>query len=189
MLVLSTSAAAAEVSIEMTVDGEQVEDGDTVDVDQVATVEVDVDSDQQLNFVRTSLGTHAYTVGVNSTEFNVNQTVTTLLGDNSYSVYAEDVEGESASMEVTLERPPANEAEFRQVVRNYQNRLDSMQKEMNELENHSQNLSRENEQLRDEVEDLESQVEDDGGLLPQPGFGSVVALIALVTFAAAARRR
>ncbi len=189
MFVLSTSAAAAEVSIEMTVDGEQVEDGDAVDVDQVATVDVHVESDQELNFVRTSLGTQDYTVGVNSTEFRVNQTVTTLLGDNSYRVYAEDVDGESASTEVTMERPPATEAEFRQVVRNYQNRLDSMQDEMNELENRSQNLSSENERLQDEVDDLESQVEDDGGLLPQPGFGVVVVLIALVTFAVAGRRR
>lgn len=189
MLVLSTSAAAAEVSIDMSVDGEQVEDGDSVDVGQVATVDIHVNSDEELNFVRTSLGTEEYTVGVNSTEFRVNQTVTTLLGDNSYTVYAEDVGGESASLEVTMERPPATEAEFRQVVRQYQNRLDGMQEEMNELENQSQNLTQENERLRDEVEELESQAEDDGGLLPQPGFGFGVALAALFAVAVAARRR
>lgn len=188
LLLLSAAPAAAEVSIEASVDGEQVADGDAVDVGEVATVEVEVDSDSELNFVRTSLGTHEYTVGVNSTSFRVNQTVTALLGDNSYRVYAEDVDGESASLEVTLERPPANEAEYRQVVRQYRSQLAEMQQEMNELENRSEDLSSENERLRQQVEDLESQVEEDDGLLPQPGFGFVAALAALLAITAARRR-
>lgn len=188
-LAVLSSPAVASTSIDLEVDGETVEDGDTVEVEEVTEMEVYVESDEELNFVRTSLGTEEYTVGVNATEFRLNQTLTTLLGDNSYTVYVEDLEENSSSLSVTLERPPTTEVELRQAVRRYEQRLDRMQSEMNELENHSSNLTEENERLRSEIDDLESDTGGQDRLIPLPGFGFVAAFAALSTFTLLARRR
>lgn len=188
-LAIVSSPAAAAVSIDLAVDGETVEDGDTVEVEELTEVEVYVESDEELNFVRTSLESEEYTVGVNATEFRLNQTLTTLLGDNSYTVYAEDVEEASATVSVTMERPPGNEAELRRVVRRYEQRLDRVETEMNELENRSNNLTRENERLRSEIDDFEAEIEEQDRLIPLPDFGFVAAFAALSAFVLLSRRR
>lgn len=175
LLLLTATPAAAELSIDLEVDGEPVEDGDSVEVGETASIQLYVESDGELNFVRTTLGAEEYSVGVDSTRFRLNQTVTTLLGDNSYSVYAEDLDGGSASVEVTLERPPSTEAEFRRAVRQYQSRVDEMEREIDQLRNRSEQLSEENEQLRQEVEQMEGETGS-----PLPGFGFVAATLAVL---------
>lgn len=183
-LFTASTPVAASVSIDLEIDGEPVEDGDVVDVEEVAEVAIQVESDDTLNFVRTSLGTEEYSVGVDATEYRVNQTLVPPLGQSHYTVYAETLGSDSASKSVTLDRPPANEAEFRQVLRQQRNELERMQQQMTELREHRENLSAENERLRQEIEE----VEEEDGVVPLPGFGFGVALAALAALTFGSRR-
>ncbi len=180
-ITLTTGVAAASISIDLSVDNETVDDGDSVEVDGIAEIEIYVESERDLNFVRTTLGTEEYAVGVNATEFHLNQTLTTTLGENTYTVYAEDVDESSASKSVTLDRPPRTEAEFRQVVQQYERDLELIESEMEGLREARDNLSAENEQLRHQIQELEEELEEEEGL---PGFGVGVAVAALLTAAA-----
>ncbi len=185
VLFASLTAVAASPDVSVYVDGESVDDGDTVEVeDATVDVRVVVDSGTTLSSVRTEAGTSSSIAALNRTTYNASQSIS--VGQETvFTAEVTDVEGTTVSHEVTLTRPTETATDAARLVDDLEDRVGSLEGEVDDLEERRNELERENENLTDRLNETADDGDDDGEGLP--GFGFVAALVALSAVAAARR--
>lgn len=175
---VSTGAVSA-VEVDVEVEGEEVEDGDELDLtdrdlnfDDIR-VFVTASSDAGLSSVKIDYEGRMQYSGVIQESYSTSTGLQVGLGSSTLTVEAEDTTGEQETVEVTLTRDAATEAELRGLLQSSENDLEDLEDEIEELEEYEQRLIEENERLQEEVEESDT---DGEGL---PGFSVLAALIAL----------
>jgi len=183
VVAIVSPAAADPVSIEVSVEGEAVEDGETFEVDeQEVAVGVTVESENELNTLETSLHNTTVYAGINETRHSTSQILETRAGSNLYTVVAKDLEGNEARFTVDLYREPVTPAEIRDAVESLEERRGSLEDEIDELEHRRDELNRTRQDLLQQVDDGDDEEPDDDGE-GLPGFGVFAALVALALVA------
>lgn len=190
-LVLASGGVAA-MEIEVDIAGEQVEDGDEVDVTELnvdpnsVDVGVTVTSDSSISTVSIEHDGRTQYAAVNRESYVTTTALDVGLGGSTLTVTATGEGGEEEVVEVDIQRDATNEAELRSLVDERQRDVEDLEDDIGELQEYEDNLSQENENLEDEVEELQQQVNESGEGLP--GFTFSVFLSALALLAAARAR-
>lgn len=185
VLFATSATAAASPDVSVYVDGESVNDGDTVEVEgATAEVRVVVDSDTTLSSVRTEAGTSSSIAALDRTTYNASQTVS--VGQETvFTAEVTDVEDTTVTYEVTLTRPTETAADAARAVDDLEDRVGSLEGEVDDLEERRDELEAENRNLTDRLNETDDGDDPDGEGLP--GFGFLVALVALTAVAAGRR--
>lgn len=193
MLGVSTGSAAA-LDLTVQVEGEAVEDGETVELDPDETdyseVEVfaSVSSDSVINsLVIEHDGARQY-AGVDQESYSTSRTLQVAFGQSTVTVSASDTGGAEDSVSVTLDRPATTESELMSQIEQKENELEDLNQSINDLYQQEETLEEENERLREETEELEEELEEAEDAQGLPGFGFFAVLAALLSLAAARGR-
>ena len=190
-------SVSADSEISVTVDGQDVADGETVEVGASPFVNVTVESDATLNYVRTGTGSSFSINSVDTSTYRTARNVS-VLSEVEFAVEANEVGGETYTHTVVLTRPSDTPRDLQRDVRSIRDSIRSMEDEVNRLEERRNELQQRNENLtqrlnetRQEAENNGSEDGDDGGGGGQgmPGFTVVVALVAVSVAAIAVRHR
>lgn len=190
-IVLASGGVAAQ-EIEVDVAGEQVEDGEEVDVTELdvdpdsVEVGVSVTSDSTIRTVSIEYDGRTEYSGVNKNSYVTTTEVEVGLGSSKFTVTATGSDGEEEVVEITLRRDATNEAELQSLVNERQRDVEDLEEDIQQLQDYEENLSQENEGLQNEVEDLQQQVnESEEGL---PGFTVSLVLMSFALVAAGRAR-
>lgn len=189
-LTLASCGVAAQ-EIQVDVAGEQVEDGDEVDVTELdvdpesVDVGVSVSSDSTIRTVSIDYEGRTQYAAVSKQSYVTTTVVDVPLGSSTLTVTATTESGDE-EVEVTLRRDATNEAELRSLVDARERDVEDLQDDIQQLQDYEENLSQENERLQNEVEELQQQVDESGEGLP--GFTFTVFLAAFAAVAAARAR-
>lgn len=188
------SAQDGDVSIQVSAGGEEYDDGERVDVEaDELMVNVTVESENELNFLRSSLHTQSIVVGVSGNSYNTSHVLETRLGPNDYTVTVEDVDGNVARHSVNFYKEATSPRELRQVVNRLQNRKERLEDDIDELRNRRDKLNETRRELRQELNETRNdggdtnETEDSEEPQGLPGFGVLVALFAVALVAAGRR--
>lgn len=188
------SAQDGDVSIQVSAGGEEYDDGERVDVEaDELMVNVTVESENELNFLRSSLHTQSIVVGVSGNSYNTSHVLETRLGPNDYTVTVEDVDGNVARHSVNFYKEATSPRELRQVVNRLQNRKERLEDDIDELRNRRDELNETRQQLRQQLNETRNdggdtnETEDSEEPQGLPGFGVLVALFAVALVAAGRR--
>ncbi len=184
---VASPASADSVSVEVVVEGEQVEDGETFEVEeQEVAVGITVESENELNTLETNLHNTTVYAGINETRHTTSQVLETRAGSNVYTVVATDLEGNEARLAVDLYREPVTPAEIRDAVESLEDRRNTLESEIDELEERRDQLNQTRQELLEQVDEDDDGEPEDEGL---PGFGVLAALVALSLVAFRVDRR
>lgn len=198
-------AALAATDITVTVDGEDVSDGDTVEVDDSpATVSFNVSSDTGISLVETEYGTNLDAEGLEARRSYRSRFNVSVFGQKEVSIQATDTGSETQSFRFTLKRSSETSTGLREDLQNIQDRANRLENETSELEERRQELIERREELRKQIENTtqganngsgngDEDGNDDGnssdgtggGGQGLPGFTAVVALVAVAISVAA----
>lgn len=191
-------SVSAESDITVTVNGEAIADGETVQVESSPVVNVTVESDTTLTSVRTVAGGSYSVVGADGSSYTTSRTVS-VLGETEFSVTANEEGGESYTHTVVLTRPSETPRDLQRDVRSLRDGIESMEGEVDRLEQRRNELRQRNENLTRRLNETRAQLEntsDDGDSgesdgQGMPGFTAVAALVAasVVGFAVSRRTR
>jgi hypothetical protein len=188
------SAQDGDVSIQVSAGGEEYDDGERVDVEaDELMVNVTVESENELNFLRSSLHTQSIVVGVSGNSYNTSHVLETRLGPNDYTVTVEDVDGNVARHSVNFYKEATSPRELRQVVNRLQNRKERLEDDIDELRNRRDELNETRQELRQQLNETRNdggdtnETEDSEEPQGLPGFGVLVALFAVALVAAGRR--
>lgn len=190
LLAMGATSAAAQTTIDVTVDGEPTSDGERVTVGPSAAVNVSVTSSEELEYVDVTIDGRTISEGVDEGGVNMSQSLDVEFGTTRYGVRATEADGGTATHEIVLDRPAESPDEIRQQLDRIGRQLDDLEARNEHLSEVRDNLSAENERLRERLNESDGGDDggDDGGE-GLPGFGAVVALAALVAMVVAAARR
>lgn len=186
LLAVSVTGAAAQPTIDVTVDGEPTTDGERVTVGPSPTVNVSVPSSADLNYVEITVDGRTIGEGVDEDGFNRSHSPDTPFGTTRYVVRATESDGSTTAHEVLLDRPAETPAEIRDQLDRIERELDDLEAQNEHLEEQRENLTAENDRLRQRLNESDG---GDGGTEGLPGFGAVVAVTALVALTVTAARR
>ncbi len=184
-IVLASGGVAAQ-EIQVDVAGEQVEDGDEVDVSEVdvdpdaVEVGVSVTSDSTISTVSIEYDGRTEYSAVNSESYVTTTEVEVGLGTSPLTVTATGSDGDEETVEVTLRKDATTEAELQSLVNERQRDVDDLEEDIQQLQDYEDNLSQENDRLEDEVEELRQEAENAGEGLPGFTVSLVLASLALV---------
>jgi hypothetical protein len=188
------SAQDGDVSIQVSAGGEEYDDGERVEVEaDELMVNVTVESEKELNFLRSTLHTQSIVVGVSGNSYNTSHVLETRLGPNDYTVTVEDVDGNVARHSVNFYKEATSPRELRQVVNRLQNRKERLEDDIDELRNRRDELNETRQELRQELNETRNdggdtnETEDSEEPQGLPGFGVLVALFAVALVAAGRR--
>jgi len=192
VLAMSPSVSA-ESEITVAVNGENVADGETVEVGLSPFVNVTVESDTTITSVRTGIGS-SYSINSVDTGFFQTARNITVLNEEEFTVEANEASDEYTHT-VTLTRPSETPRDFQREVRSIRRDIESMEEEADRLEERRKELRQRNENLTRRLNETRAELDngsedgdgDDGQGLP--GFTVVAALVALSLVALAARYR
>ena len=196
LMLVSTAAATADVTV--TVDGEEVDDGETFEVESsVTVVNVSVESDGTLTSVSTETGSSSSIAGLDRSTYTTSRTVT-VSGETSFSVEATDGDG-TTTHEVTLRRSTGSASDAQQTLNDLQDRVDDIEGDIDSLEERRNRLQETRDNLSERLNETEGGSDggngsdgdgsNDGGGngSPLPGFGVFVALVAFAAVGVARR--
>ena len=190
-------SVSADSEISVTVDGEDVADGETVEVGASPFVNVTVESDTTLNYVRTGTGSSFSINSVDTSTYRTARNVS-VLSEVEFAVEANEVGGETYTHTVVLTRPSDTPRDLQRDVRSIRDSIRSMEDEVNRLEERRNELQQRNENLTQRLNETRQEAENngsedgddgDGGGQGMPGFTVVVALVAVSVAAIAVRHR
>lgn len=185
------SGSAAGIDLSVQVEGEPVEDGDTVELDAAETdfsnveVFVSASSDSTLTQIMIEHDGARQYAGVDKESYSSTRTLQVAFGKSTLTVSASDAGGAEESVSVTLDRPATTEAELRSMIEQKENELQEINESIGELQQQEETLEEENERLREENQELRERVEE--GAQGLPGFTFLAAVSAFLAFAAARR--
>ena len=181
------SAQDGDISVQVSVAGEEYEDGERVDVDEDAlTVNVTVESENELNAIESSLHSRSIIRGVTGNSYNTSHVLETRVGPNEYTVVVEDADGNIERHTVNFYKEATTPRELQRVVERLENRKERLEDEIDDLERRRDELR----ETRDNLSDRLNRTENGGDATdgdgaeeqePQglPGFGVLIALVAL----------
>ncbi|MFP4188353.1 MAG: PGF-CTERM sorting domain-containing protein [Halobacteriales archaeon] len=186
------SAQDGDISVEVLVAGEEYDDGERVEVDDdELTVNVSVESENELNAFESRLHSRSILVGVTGNSYNTSHLVETRVGPNEYTVVVEDVDGNVERHTVNFYKEATTARELQTVVERLQNRKERLEDDIDTLEDRRDELRETRDNLSDRLNETEADGDGSDGSgaddeqEPQglPGFGAVVALVALALVA------
>jgi PGF-CTERM protein len=181
--VTAVQAVAAQPTIDLTVDGQSVTDGQNVTVGASPEVDIAVSSSEPLEFVDIRTDGDVRSVGYDSTEFRFNHSPAVSFGRNRYAVTAATA-NDRTTVEVWLEKPASTREELQAQIRTIRQQIQLINDTNRALQQEKENLTEENRRLRERLN------ESDGGSgNGQPGFTAVVALLAAIGAVAIGHRR
>lgn len=186
VFVLSVTAVhgvAAQPTVDLTVDGQSVTDGQNVTVGASPEVEIAVSSSEPLEFVDIRTDGDVRSVGYDSTEFRFNHSPAVSFGRNRYAVTAATA-NDRTTVEVWLEKPASTRDELQAQIREIRRQLQLINDSNQALMEQKQNLTEENRRLRERLNESGG-----GSANGQPGFTAVAALLTTIGAAAVGRRR
>ncbi len=177
------SPVSATADVTVTVNGDVVDDGDTVELDSTtAVVNVSVESDGTLSLVRTEAGSSSNFAALERSNYTSSRTVT-VTGETVFTVEATDGDG-TTTHEVTLRRSTGSASGAQQTLNDLQDRVGDIQNEVDSLEQRRQELQERRDNLTERLNETDSSGGDTndtgGGGQGLPGFGAVVAVLAFV---------
>lgn len=194
LAVLSLSpSVSAESEITVTVNGENVADGETVEVGSSPFVNVTVESDTTITTVRAGTGNSYSIDGADGSTYQTSRNVS-VLSEKEFSVEVTEEGGGTYTHTVVLTRPSETPRDFQRDVRGIRDEIESMEDEVERLKERREELRQRNENLtrllnetREAVDGNES--EDGGEGEGLPGFTAFAALVALSAVVALLVRR
>jgi len=206
LAVAASPAVAAAPAISVTVDGEDVSDGDTVEVeDSPAEVVFNVTSDAGISSVQREHGSTLDAEGLTERQTYDDTFNVSVFGEKEVTVEATDTGGETRTVTFLLSRPSEAGPGLREQVESIRERANRLENETSELEQRRQDLRERREELRQELnetrntrENMESENGNgngngsdgnSGGGQGMPGFTAVVALVAVSVAALSLRKR
>lgn len=184
------TGAVSAVNVDIEVEGEQVEDGDEVDLTDAdvdhddVEANVSVSSDSTLESVRIEHDGRTQYSAVNRDSYLTTTSLDVGIGESTLTVTASDSSGDEDSVEVSLTRDAASQAELRSMLDDRERDVEEIEDDIEALERHEANLTEENDRLEQEVDELEQQVDEQG----LPGFAFSAAIVAFGLTAFARRR-
>ena len=196
-------AALAAPEISATVDGEDVSDGSTVEVDDSpATVSLNISSDSGVSLVETEYGTTLDAEGLDARQTYRSSFNVSVFGQKAVSIQATDTANETQSFRFTLTRSSETSTSLREDLQDIQDRANRLENETSELEERRRDLIERREELRRQVNnttqpDNSNTGQDNGngdgngsdgtggGGQGMPGFTALVALFAVAASLAA----
>ena len=207
--VLLASAAVASpvlaqddgISLEVSVDGEEYDDGERVEIDADELIaNVSIESENELNVVETTVHTQSIIAGVTGNSYNTSHVIETRIGPNEYTVRVEDVDGNMARHTVNFYKEATTPRELQQVVDRLEQRRERIEDDIESLRDRRDELNETQQDLRQRLNETESNGGGDGNGAdngggdeqePQglPGFGVVVTLVAAGLVGAGVGRR
>jgi PGF-CTERM protein len=205
--VAASPAVAAAPEVTVTVDGEDVSDGDTVEVeDSPAEVVFNVSSDVGVASVQWEHGTTLDAEGLRARETYDDSFSVPVFGQKDVTVEATDTNDDTRTVTVTLERSSGTAPGVREDLESLEERANRLENDTSELEQRRQELRERREELRQQRQQLENRTSDenggteggngsdgtdgaDGGGQGMPGFTAVVALVAVSVAALSLRKR
>lgn len=190
VLALSPSVSA-ESEITVTVDGESVADGETVEVGPSPFVNVTVESDTTINTVRVGTGNSYSIDGAEGSTYQTSRNVS-VLSEKDLSVEVREEGGGTYTHTVVLTRPSETPRDFQRDVRAIRDDIESIEDEVERLEERRDELRQRNENLTrrlNETREAVNESEDGGDGEGLPGFTAFAALVALSVVVAALIRR
>jgi len=194
LVVASGSVAADGIDVTVEYDGEEVADGEKVEVEETEfEVNVTVESEDGINSVYATLHnrTLAQGAGGDAYRFNTTHVLTTEVGPNEYTVVVKGVNGEKEVHRAYLHRVPTNVGELQEAIHRLEEEKNKLEEEIDELEEKREELENRNEELLvalNETEGSEDSLPVSAGER-LPGFTGVGALVALLVAAGLVARR
>jgi len=144
--------ASADVSVSVSVDGTEVSDGETLNVEEGEVfVNVTVESDNELNSLTAEFHNKTVSMGINETSHRQSYVVESRPGPNLYTVTARDLSGNTAVHSVDLYREPKTALEMKTTVDRLERRIATVEDEITELEERREELERANEDLEERL--------------------------------------
>ena len=199
VVAVATSPVSAESDITVTVDGEGVPDGETVEVGSSPFVNVTVESDATLTSVRTGTRSSYSIDGAEGSTYRTARNVS-VLSEKEFVVEATEEGGETYTHTVVLARPSETPRDLQRDVRSIRDNIESVEDDVERLEDRREQLRQRNEDLNRQLNETRESVDgsdggggdtgdEDGGGQGMPGFTALVALIALSVASVAVRYR
>ncbi|MDY6779602.1 MAG: PGF-CTERM sorting domain-containing protein [Halobacteria archaeon] len=188
-----TALAQGSVTVDMTVNGDSVSDGATVQVGASPRVVVNVTSSTTINYVEiVTDGKTMVDSSVNSMRFNTSEEVEVGFGPNVYSVTVVTKGGSKTTFEVTLDRKATTAAELQQALDRLESNVRNLKQQNQELRQRRRNLTQRNQRLRQRLSSDGNGTGNGSGsgnnANGTPGFTAVLGLVALVSSVLVARR-
>jgi len=189
-LVLLVQPAAASPDITVSLDGEEIQDGERVEVQGTVEVRVVAESDGELTRIEIEEGgsTSITGIGEGRSSYNSTWNVTPSVAGNVFTATAVDDSGRS-SVRATFKIPAETTSDIRDAIDELEGETDSLRNEVDELESEKERLEEENRRLRQQVNQTENSTEDGDGSEGMPGFTPFAFLVALVCVAGVAVAR
>ena len=201
------AAAQSSTSITATINGQNVNNGDTVTLgENPQNITVTVDAPVNITSVTSEAGPHTTTrtpqnlMDRTQVEFSYNQSITQEMAN--FTVTASLENGEEKTLSANLEQEEVGtsggSSDIAAQLDKLQEQVSNLQQRNQELKQKQSQLSQANKRLRDQNEKLKNQVNNESssssnngssGGNGQPGFTAVVAFAALVLAAVGYRYR
>lgn len=171
---------AASPDVTLSLDGEEIQDGERVEVEGTVEVRVVAESDGELTRIEIEEGgtTSITGIGEGRSTYNSTWNVTPSVAGNSFTATAVDDSGRT-SARATFKIPAESPSDIQDAINNLQNETDELSTEIDELESKKQELEEENQRLREEANQTENNT-DDGEGEGMPGFTPFAFLAAFV---------
>lgn len=188
LVTASGSAVADNVDITVEYDGEEIGDGEKIQVNETEfEVDLVVESETQINSVYANLHnrTVAQGVGEDGYRFNTTHVLTTDVGPNVYTVTVNNLDGDTEIHRVDFYREPVTVPELYEAVERLEEEKNELKDEIDQLEEKREELESRNDELLVALNETEEESE---GTLPAaagegeglPGFTVVAALVGLL---------
>jgi len=188
-VLVSAQPVAGSPDLTVSVDGNEIQDADRVEVNGTVEARIVAESDGELTRIEVERdGSVSITsLGEGRSSYNVTRSVTPSVEGTPFSVTASDDTG-STSLRSTFVIPAQDPSDIQDAIRGLEQETDKLRQEIDSLESEKQELETQNQRLR-QPNDAESDGSSDspGGM---PGFGvfAFLAAVASVGAVTAVRR-